>query len=131
VIATRYGIDPFSQVLQEVSGQSIGPAASPWIAGAIIVVVTVGVVTFAGKFIRKGVAGAGLGFADRIGGATLGAAEGMIVGLLVVLAATVSIGREHPAVEDSRSLDAFDKVTEYVYENADRLPDVAAPGDWL
>jgi uncharacterized membrane protein required for colicin V production len=131
VLATRYGIEPFAQMLQEVSGETIGPAASPWIAGAIIVVVTVSVMTFAGKFIRKGVTGAGLGFADRIGGGALGAAEGMIVGLLVVLFATVSLGTEHPAVEGSRSLDAFEKVTEYVQENADRLPDVAAPGDWL
>ena len=37
------------------------------------------------------------------------------------------VGRDHPALHDSRSLEALDRVTEYVSERGGELPDVAAP----
>ena len=83
-----------------------------------------------GNLVRRGARFAGLGLVDRMGGAALGAAEGFLVGMLIVLGATLVIGREHPVVEQSRSLEAYDTVRALVDAQNDDLPDVAAPGKW-
>jgi membrane protein required for colicin V production len=110
--------------LGEVSDGRVGPAAAPWLGGLLVAVVSIAIVVFAGRLLRRGVRWAGLGWADRAGGAVLGAAEGALVaGILLVLAASV-LGRAHPVLRASRSFAALEQL-----ERATQGPrvDVAAP----
>ncbi len=130
VLATRYGTAPAADWLQRTTGGEIGPAAAPWLMGAAIAIGTVGLFSLAAKLMRRGARFAGLDWADRLGGAALGAAEGALVSMLIVLASTWLIGRDHPVVASSRSLEAYDVVRSFVDDHADELPSVAAPGRW-
>jgi uncharacterized membrane protein required for colicin V production len=130
LVAARFFTTPAAAWLTETTGGQIGSIAAPWIMGALIAIGSVGVVAIVGRLLRRGAQLAGLSWADRLGGAAIGAAEGALVALVIVLACTWTIGREHPAVADSRSLAAYDEVTKFVDERGVELPDVAAPGKW-
>lgn len=109
--------------LDELADGRLGPAA-PWLGGFVVAVLTIALVVFAGRLLKRGVRWAGLGFADRAAGAVLGAAEGVLVaGILLVLAATL-LGRAHPALQTSRSFAALEEL-ERVAQG--REVDVAAP----
>jgi len=131
VLAARYATEPMAGWLVDVTGGEIGQGLAPWISGAMIAMATVVGVSLLGRMIRRGARFAGLGWADRLGGAALGAAEGILVAILIVLGATLVMGRQHPAVAPSKSLRAFDEVQSFVASNRDRipnsLPSVAAP----
>jgi len=58
----------------------------------------------------------------------LGAAEGLLVALLVVLGATFIMGREHPSIDGSHSVAVYDTVRSYLAEKTQSLP---APSEWL
>jgi len=131
ILAARYGTQGFSTALEELSRGTIGPSLAPWLAGAILGIGTVVIMTLIGRAVQSGVRAAGLTWLDRTGGAALGAAEGVLISLLVVLAATFVVGRQHPVVDGSRSLALYDAARDYLGEKADKLPNVAAPKDWL
>lgn len=134
VIATRATTGHAAQWLVEATDGQIGTVAAPWIAGAGIALATVTIVGLAGRVLRRGLQLAGLSWADRVGGAALGLAEGSLVAVIVVLAAVWLVGREHPSVASSRSLAVYDQVQEVVAERVDELPEppelphVALPG---
>jgi membrane protein required for colicin V production len=110
--------------LGDLSDGRIGPAVGPWLGGALVAVFTIALVVFAGRLLRRGVRWAGLGWADRAGGALLGAAEGaLVVGVLLVLAGSL-LGRSHPVLQTSRSFAALEQL-----ESLAQQPpaDVAAP----
>ena len=131
VLAVRFGAAPAAAWLTAETNGQIGAVIAPWITGAVIGIATVGFVGTLGNLVRRGARFAGLGLVDRMGGAALGAAEGFLVGMLIVLGATLTVGREHPVVERSRSLEAYDSVRALVDDaRNDDMPDVAAPGDW-
>lgn len=130
VLATRYGTTPAASWLHEATQGEIGPTAAPWLMGAAIAVATVAIVSLLGRLIKRGVSFAGLRWADRLGGAALGAADGILVAMLVVLGSTFVVGREHPIVASSRSLEAYDSIRSFVDDRADELPSVASPGRW-
>lgn len=110
--------------LGEVSEGRIGPTAAPWLGGLLVAVVSIACFVFAGRLLRRGVRWAGLGWADRAGGAVLGAAEGALVaGILLVLAASI-LGREHPVLQASRSFAALQELERAA--QGERV-DVAAP----
>jgi uncharacterized membrane protein required for colicin V production len=127
VFAIRYANAPSSAWLTRVTGGEIGEGAAPWITGFAILIASVAVVAVVGRLIRRGAHAAGLGWADRLCGGVLGAAEGALVAGIVVMGVVWALGREHPTLGDSRSLEALDTVASYVSEHADQLPDVAAP----
>jgi membrane protein required for colicin V production len=114
-----------------VTGGEIGAGAAPFITGAVILVATIGLVGFLGRYLKRGAKAVGLGWADRIGGGALGFAEGALVATLLVSGATLVFGRDHESIEQSRSVEAVEKLQEYVSTNygdeLDQLPDVAAP----
>jgi len=134
VIVTRAATGPAAQWLVDATDGQIGALAAPWIAGAAIALATVTLVGLAGRVMRRGLQLAGLSWADRVGGAALGLAEGSLVAVIVVLAAVWLVGREHPSVASSRSLAVYDQVQEAVAERVDELPEppelphVALPG---
>ena len=83
--------------------------------------------TFA-RVMRQGARSVGRGFVDRIGGAALGAAEGMIaVGVLLFVIST-ALGRTHSLLATSRSLAMLDRAAQITDTRAPlTTPDVAAP----
>ena len=68
---------------------------APWLAGLLLVVGAVASVAGLGRLLRRGVPAAGLGWADRAGGALLGALEGALVVVLLLVGATALLGRDH------------------------------------
>ncbi|MEE3327095.1 MAG: CvpA family protein [Myxococcota bacterium] len=131
VLAARYGTDFAGGWLHALVPNALSPQVAYWVAGSLIAIVTVLIVAVAGRILRKGVQFAGLGWADRTGGAALGAAEGLIISLLLVVGATWVLGKDDPAIEHSRSLEAYEVVRSYFSERGRELPDVATPGDWF
>lgn len=116
---------PLAARLETATGGEITGWAAPWLAGAILSVGTIAAIAIVGRFVRRGSRWAGLGWADRAGGAVLGAAEGgLIVAILLVLA-TLLLGREHPTLAESRSFAALERIEQIA--QAPAPPDVAAP----
>jgi uncharacterized membrane protein required for colicin V production len=129
VLAARYGAEPGAAWLIEVTGGETGPFPPTWVAGTALAIGAAFGVAAIGYAVRRGARLVGLSFVDRLGGGALGAAEGAVVALLVVLGTTFVIGRDHPVVSGSRSLAAYDALRAYWDERApEDLPEVAAPG---
>jgi membrane protein required for colicin V production len=93
-----------SEWLQEASGGEIGAGYAPWVGAGLLAAATVLALVLIGKLLHRGIQAAGLGWADRVGGAVLGGVEGMIVVVIMVLLATGVVGREHPALANTRVL---------------------------
>jgi membrane protein required for colicin V production len=127
-VLVRLYYGPLADQLIELSGGGVGESAAPWLAGLVLTVGSIGAVTILGKLLRRGAKAAGLGWADRAGGALLGAAEGVLVaGVLLTIAGAV-VGREHPVLADSRSLAALERLERIASEARGQAeePDVAA-----
>jgi membrane protein required for colicin V production len=123
-VAARLFHEPVGAWLEQTSDGRIGGLVAPWLAGALLAVGTIAVIVLAGRVLRRGVRWAGLGWADRAGGALLGAAEGALVaGILLVLAATL-LGRGHPALQRAQSFATLERLEHLVQGGA---VDVAAP----
>ena len=126
-VAVRLYVVPGADWLEAATQGEIGPALSPWVAGAGIGIGTIAAVVIAGRFLRRGARIAGLGWADRAGGALLGTAEGvLVVGVLLAIAMSV-LGRSHPILAETRSLHAFEQLEEIAQTGTWRDIDVAAP----
>jgi membrane protein required for colicin V production len=125
--AVRLFVHPAADWLTEVGSGRISPGAAPWIAGALLVVLAIALVTSIGRIVRRGVRAAGLGFADRVGGALLGTAEGVLVVALLLTLATGYLGRDHPALADTRTLEALEQLEQLAREAPAVGRDVASP----
>jgi uncharacterized membrane protein required for colicin V production len=130
VFATRLATPAAASWLEAWSQGRIGAELALWLAGAVIAIASVCVVAGVGALLRRGARLAGLGWADRLGGAALGAAEGALVAVLLMTGSLWLLGRSHPTLASSRSLAAYEQLQGVVARNADRLPPVAAPGSW-
>lgn len=126
-LAVRYFTQPAAQWLRLVTDGEIGFGVAPWLAGAGIAIASAAIVVLVGRWLRTGIRAAGLGWADRIGGSALGAAEGALIAALLVLGASWFFGRAHPILLESRSVVAYDEIQSFVRERAEDLPGVAAP----
>ncbi len=126
-LAVRHGASPGGARLVEWTGGEIGPEIAPWVAGIAIGIATVAAVAWIGRLLKRGAGAAGLGWADRIGGGALGAAEGALAVALGLLAATWLLGRDHPMLEGSRSMRALAQVEQAIGDEDGLMPDVAAP----
>jgi uncharacterized membrane protein required for colicin V production len=128
-IVTRLLVHPFSAQLTELSGGEITGKTSLWIAGVLLVVGTIVVLGFVARLLRRGAEAAGLGWADRLGGGALGAAEGAIVAAVLVTIALWLVGPDHAATEGARSIELVEELQSM--RERGELPAVASPGDWL
>jgi membrane protein required for colicin V production len=128
-IVTRLFIDPFAVQLAELSGGEITGRTAVWISGVLLVVTTIVVLSMLARLLRRGAEAAGLGWADRLGGGALGAAEGVIVAAVLVTIAIWLVGPNHKTTEGARSVELVEQF-QSMRENGE-LPSVAAPGDWL
>jgi membrane protein required for colicin V production len=134
-IAVLYATEPAAIWLGEISQEKIGPTASYWISAAAVALTAMIGVSIAGTWVKKIVRAVGLGWADRIAGAVLGAAEGALVVISLLFVVIWVIGEDHPLLADSESVVIFGDLQDYVVEYAEALPeevrdatpDVAAP----
>jgi membrane protein required for colicin V production len=125
-VAVRLWLGPAEAWVAAHAPFAVGPVAARVAAGALLALGALVAVALVGRVVRRGVHAAGLGFADRLGGGLLGAAEGgVVVALLVVLLAG-ALGRGHPLLAESRVARALSGV-ERVARSAVDAPDVAAP----
>ena len=131
LLAVRYGTSPVADFLERASQGDLGPTVSMWIAGVAIGIGVVFGIGAIGKMLRKGALFVGLGWADRIAGSVIGAAEGALVAGVILVLTTWALGVDSPAVEDSKSIEVLEGLQNYVVEHQDELPEVASPGKWL
>jgi membrane protein required for colicin V production len=111
--------------LLRVTQGRVGEISAPWIGGALLGVVTIGVITLLGRVLRRGAKFAGLGWADRTGGAVLGSAEGVLAGAVIVSLLGYAIGRDHPLLAQTRSLEALEQL-EHIAQTGE-LPEIDLP----
>lgn len=128
-IVTRLLVDPFSARLTEISGGEISGRTATWIAGLLLVIGTIILLGFVARLLRRGAAAAGLGWADRLGGGALGAAEGAIVAAVLVTIAIWLVGPDHSTTAGARSIELVETLQSM--RERGELPSVASPGDWL
>ena len=126
-MVVRAFVGPVGEWVGEISDGRIGEALAPWVAGALLVFVTIGVVTSIGRTIRRGARAVGLGFVDRVGGGLLGVTEGVLVVALLILLVGDRVGRDHPAIADSRTLAALEQMELLAREAPPAQVDVASP----
>ncbi len=124
VIAVRLGNPALAAVLTQHT--DLDALIAPYVSGALIAIATVWVVAMSGRVLRRGAQVAGLGWADRLGGAALGVAEGAVVAGVLLVIATAALGRSHPMIRDTRSLAALTELERMAGDDA-ALIDVAAP----
>ena len=134
-IVTRLFIDPVTIQLTELTSGEITGKTAVWIAGVLLVMATILACGLAAQLIKRGVQFAGLGWADRAGGAALGLAEGAIVAAVLVLIALWLVGPDHPATEGAQSVEIVEEWRGAqgggLEDLEDRLPSVASPGEWF
>lgn len=128
-IVTRLLVDPFALQITDWTGGEITGKTAVWIAGVLLVVATILVLGVAARLIRRGAAAAGLGWADRLGGGALGAAEGAIIAAVIVTIALWLVGPNHATTDSARSIELVEQFQSM--REKGELPEVASPGEWL
>ncbi len=103
-ILTRLYVDPVASWLALQTAGELTGRTGIWIAGVILVVATILVLAVVGRLLRRGAEAVGLGWADRMGGGALGAAEGAIVASILVVIALWVVGPDHAATREARSV---------------------------
>lgn len=130
LVAAYFVVDRFTpdaaRWLVRAAGGSVAPELAPWIAGAGLAIGTLLCGALLGRLLRRGARMALLGLPDRVGGALLGAAEGVLVCAILLRVGTAYTGREHPLVEDSFSIAALERLERLAADVAPGV-DVAAP----
>jgi uncharacterized membrane protein required for colicin V production len=127
-IVTRLAVGPTAARLTEWTGGEISGRTALWIAGVLLVIATILAVGMLSRLLRRGASFAGLGWADRLGGGALGAAEGAVVSAILVVLALWLVGDDHPVTQGARSVALVEQLQ--TMRDQGELPDVAAPGEW-
>jgi membrane protein required for colicin V production len=108
VIAVRRFSEPVARAI--ASRWELEPLLASAAAGAVVAVATILAVSLVGAIVRRSVHAAGLGLADRLGGAALGAAEGALAVAILMIGAIAVLGRTDPMLAGSRTLAVFEQV---------------------
>ncbi len=124
-IAVRAFYSPVTVWLESFSGGSVRGTAALIVAGAAIAVGVILVIAIVGRIVRRGARAAGLGAADRLAGAGLGAAEGAVVIALLMLLAVSILGRNDPLLSNSRALAVFERVEHLLLEHRGTVEETA------
>jgi membrane protein required for colicin V production len=106
VFAVRRFAEPLADDL--AASYRLDPLLATAIAGAGVAVGTIVLVALIGFAIRRALRASGLGLADRIGGAVLGACEGALFVALLLFGVITVTGRNDPLIAGTRSLAAFE-----------------------
>jgi membrane protein required for colicin V production len=106
VFAVRRFAEPIADDVAASYG--LDPLLATAIAGAGVAVATILGVAVIGFAIRRALRASGLGLADRVGGAVLGACEGALFVALILFGVITVTGRNDPLIAGTRSLAAFE-----------------------
>ena len=123
-IAVRVWNQPFTHWLQNSTQGALPHTFAPWIAGGLLAAGVVVAVAIFGRVMRQGARAVGLGWFDRILGAALGTAEGVLAAGLLLFAIGAVLGPDHTLLVKSRSYAMLERVRE---TTAFATTDVAAP----
>jgi uncharacterized membrane protein required for colicin V production len=126
-VAVRLGTEPGAAWLVANALPGVGPLGAKLLAGAGVGLAAALAVGLAGRLVRRGVRAAGLGLADRLAGAALGAAEGALVAGVVLLVAVTLLGPAHPLLARSQALSGFALLERLARGGESSFADVAAP----
>ena len=126
-IAVRIGAAPAADWMLLNLPWELSPLTARIVAGAVIAIAVIVCVAAVGRILRRGVRWAGLGFADRLAGGVLGAAEGALVIVLLMLLSIALVGRDHPQIANSQTLAAFESAERLVQQSGATPPSVALP----
>jgi membrane protein required for colicin V production len=118
---------PAGDWLARASAGGIPAGIAPWVAGAVLATASVALVSWLRRRVQRGLHAAGLGLADRAGGALLGAALGLLLVCLIAGGLAALLGRDHPWLEHTRSLAALERAEVLAGLSDPARPDVAAP----
>jgi uncharacterized membrane protein required for colicin V production len=130
LVAASFAVRAFTPELAAWMQQrwpALPDAATPWLAGAALALGTLTAGAVLGRLLRRGARMAWLGMPDRLGGALLGAAEGVLVCALGLLALGALIGRDHRLLVGSRSIAALERLEQLAAGVRPQGVDVAAP----
>lgn len=126
-VAVRIGTAPAAAWLLQHLSLDIGPMAARIAAAVVIVIAVLFSMTLVGRLLRRGARWVGLGFVDRMAGGALGAAEGTLVVVILLLFAFSMVGRDHPALANTRTVAAFESAERFAQASPTTLPQVASP----
>ncbi len=110
VIGAVYGSGPTGVWLDNATGGEIGGTAAKILGGVGAGILSGIFVGTAGRYLRRGARIAGLGMADRAGGALVGAAEGAVIAVLMLAGASRMFGAEHPVVFNAYSVAVLEEI---------------------
>ncbi|MBW2712176.1 MAG: CvpA family protein [Deltaproteobacteria bacterium] len=126
-LAVRFLLEPARELVLESVPYELPATLSTWIAGGVLVIACMLGVSLLGRLLQRGVNAAGLGAIDRLGGATLGLAEGGLVVALGVAVGLATLGNDHNLLEKSHTLTYYKKAQAIVQPRLESAIDVAAP----
>lgn len=125
-VVVRLFAGPSAERLVEWSNGQVGPLAAPWITGILLAIATLMAGAVLSRVLRGSARAVGLGWADHAGGAVLGAAEGVVVSVVLLLVTVSVLGSDHGFVSGSRSLAALQELERVAANGEHGPPDVAA-----
>jgi membrane protein required for colicin V production len=126
-VAVHFGTAPAAAWLLENADPDLGPLGARVLAGFGIGLAALLAVGVLGHVVQRSVRFVGLGLADRLAGAAIGAAEGALVVGVALFAAVLLVGRAHPLLADSRVLASFERAERVARGERPAPTDVAAP----
>jgi membrane protein required for colicin V production len=112
VFAVRRFAEPVAGDI--AAAYQLDPLLATAIAGAAVAVTAILCVALAGWIVRRVVRTVGLGLADRVGGAVLGAAEGALFVALLLFGVISVTGRSDPLIAGTRSLAVFEAFESWI-----------------
>ncbi|HYB12939.1 MAG TPA: CvpA family protein [Myxococcota bacterium] len=127
VLSIRFLTGPTADALKPLFGEHMPLLALKVTSAILVAVAGVAAVALVGRLVRGGVKAAGLGLIDRIAGAGLGAAEGLLVVSLGLLVLSAAIGHDHPALTTSQAYAYFDRAQRAIAGEPPPHPDVSGP----
>jgi len=127
VLSIRFFTLPAAEALHPFLPERVPPLAAKVGCAILVALAVVALVAILGRLVRSGVKAVGLGVADRIAGAGLGAAEGLLVVSLGLAVLSAAIGRDHPALTTSQAYAYFDRAERAIVGEPTPPRDVAAP----
>jgi membrane protein required for colicin V production len=126
-IAVRLGTAPAADWMLLNLPLEIGSLTARVVAGIVIAIAVIVSMAAVGRVLRRGARWAGLGFADRLAGGVLGAAEGSLVIVVLMLLGIALVGRDHPHLADSQTLAAFESAERLAQQTRPVLPPAQSP----
>ena len=126
-IAVRLGAAPAGDWMLLHVPLEIGALTARVIAGGVIAIAVIVIVAGVGRILRRGARWVGLGFADRLAGGVLGAAEGSLVIVILMLLGIAVAGRDHPPLASSQTLAVFERVERLVQQTRPMPPPAPPP----